>query len=97
MDDNNTNNKDLKVEFVDESGEKVSFNVIEETQINNIKYLLVTEDGVTEDGEEVAYILKDKSDSSSAEAIYEMVEDDKEIDYISNIFAELLDDDVDLK
>ena len=46
--------------------------------------------------EEVAYILKDLSEDSSADAVYEMVEDDKELDYISKIFEELLDDDVEL-
>lgn len=99
---NNKDNKDFetKVEFIDETGEKVSFNVIEETKINNVKYLLVTEnldaEIQSEDDEEVAYILKDLSEDSSAEAVYEIVEDDKEIDYISKIFEELLDDDVEL-
>ncbi len=99
---NNKDNKDFetKVEFIDDTGEKVSFNVIEETKINNVKYLLVTEnldaEIQSEDDEEVAYILKDLSEDSSAEAVYEIVEDDKEIDYISKIFEELLDDDVEL-
>ncbi len=97
---NDNKNNDIKVEFVDENGEKVSFNVIEETKINNVKYLLVTEksDPAIESGEdeEVAYILKDLSEDSSADAVYEMVEDDKELDYISKIFEELLDDDVEL-
>ncbi len=97
---NDNKNSDTKVEFVDENGEKVSFNVIEETKINNVKYLLVTENSDPEiesgEDEEVAYILKDLSEDSSADAVYEMVEDDKELDYISKIFEELLDDDVEL-
>ncbi len=97
---NDNKNNDTKVEFIDENGEKVSFNVIEETKINNVKYLLVTENLdpaiESDEDEEVAYILKDLSEDSSADAVYEMVEDDKELDYISKIFEELLDDDVEL-
>ena len=38
------------------------------------------------------HILKDVSDENDEEAIYEMVEDDSELDYIGRIFSELLED-----
>ena len=49
-----------KLEFIDENGEKTQFYVIEETRINGINYLLVSESD-NEDEEAEAYILKDTS------------------------------------
>ena len=42
--------------------------------------------------DEVAYILKDLSSPEDTEAKYEIVEDDNELEYISKIFEELLED-----
>lgn len=80
-----------KIKFFDnETGEELEFFVIEETRINNMNYLMVTD---SEDDEEAdAYILKDLSKEGDAEAVYEFVDDDDEIDFVGNIFAELLDD-----
>lgn len=80
-----------KISFtIDETNETVDFYVVEETRINNTNYILVTE---SEDDEEAeAYILKDTSDAEATEAMYEIVEDDNELEYVSRIFAELLDD-----
>ena len=81
-----------KIKFVDnETEEKVEFTVLEQTRINNVNYLLVSE-GETEQGEEIVYILKDLSEDTEAEARYQMVEDDNEMDYVTKIFAELLED-----
>lgn len=76
---------------VPETGEEVTFFVVEETKINGYNYLLVTEED-NEDGESEAYILKDMSAAGDAEAAYEFVEDDDELDSVSAIFAEILDD-----
>ena len=48
--------------------------------------------GLGDEEEEIAHILKDVSDENDEEAIYEMVEDDSELDYIGRIFSELLED-----
>lgn len=80
----------------DEEG-SVEFFVLEETRVNGVNYLLVTEsddEDNDEDGE--AYILKDTSAAEDAEAVYEMVDADDELECISKIFAELLED-VDLE
>ena len=53
-----------KLEFIDENGEKTQFYVIEETRINGINYLLVSESD-NEDEEAEAYILKDTSDAAA--------------------------------
>lgn len=80
-----------KISFVTDYGEEVEFYVVEQTKLNGFSYLLVTEDN-DENTEADAFILKDISKESDAEAIYDMVEDDKELELIADIFAELLED-----
>lgn len=78
-----------KVNFVDpETKESTDFFVVEETQINGTKYLLVTEE---EEGDSDAYILREVS-AENQELVFEMVEDEKEIAAIGKVFAELIDD-----
>ena len=80
-----------KIVFIDDDGNEVEMFVIEETRINNVNYILVTDDdGESEEAE--AYILKDISGDGDEEAVYEIVDDESEIDYIGKIFSELLDD-----
>lgn len=82
-----------KITFETDEDGSVDFFVLEETRINGINYLLVTEAEDDDSNEEAeAYILKDTSAPEDADACYEMVEDDKEIEYVSKIFAELLED-----
>ena len=80
-----------------DDGGAVDFYVLEETRINGMSYLLVT-DAADDDEEGECYILKDLSESDDADALYEFVEDDNEIDYLFKIFSELLEDaDVDIE
>lgn len=79
-----------KIIFMDDDNQEIEFFVIEETRINNVNYILVTDD--SESDEATAYILKDVSNDEDEEAVYEMVEEDAEIDYIGRIFSELLED-----
>ncbi|MBP3338999.1 MAG: DUF1292 domain-containing protein [Lachnospiraceae bacterium] len=81
-----------KITFtVEETGEEVELYVVEETRISGVNYLLVTDSAdETEDGE--AYILKDVSDEADTDAIYEMVEDEEELNAVSKVFGELLED-----
>lgn len=79
-----------KIEFCPEGeSETVGFFVVEETRINGVSYLLVTE---TEDEEADAYILKDLSKDGETEASYVFVEEGNELEAVSKIFAELLED-----
>ena len=78
--------------FVTEDQESVDFYIIEETRVNGINYLLVTESEDEEDEEAEAYILKDTSKAEDTEAVYEFVESEEELDAVSRIFAELLED-----
>ena len=84
------------ITMVTDSGESVDFYVLEETRINARSYLLVTDAPEGEDGE--CYILKDMSGQQDAEAVYEFVEDDRELDGLMGVFEELLSDaDVELE
>lgn len=65
------------------------FFVLEQTKVNGVSYILVT-DSEEEDAE--CLILKDKSDEGSSDSIYEIVEDDVELTAISKVFEELLED-----
>ncbi|MCC8051056.1 MAG: DUF1292 domain-containing protein [Clostridiales bacterium] len=79
-----------KIEFRPaEGGETAWFYVVEETRINGVSYLLVTE---TEEEEAEAYILKDTSKDGDEEAVYEFVDNDEELEAVSKIFTELLED-----
>lgn len=81
-----------KIEFtLSDTEEAAAFFVLEETRINKVNYLLVTE-SEDEDEDAEAYILKEVSEENAPEACYEIVEDDKELSYVSKIFAELLED-----
>ena len=79
-----------QIKITAETGEEINFYVLEQTRVNGMNYLLVTE---SEDDEEAeAYILKDCSSDEDAEAVYEFVEDDEELESLAKIFSELIDD-----
>lgn len=72
---------------------KQNFFVEEQTRMNGYNYLLVTD---SQDDEAQAYILKDLSKDTDPQASYVMVEDDREFEVISRLFADMLED-VDLE
>ena len=83
-----------KVKFTDpDTQEQIEFTVEEETQLNGIKYLLVSEDA--EDGTLDAYILKEIV-TENEEVLYEVVEDEVEFMALAKVFAELTDEETDL-
>lgn len=90
------NNKEGMISMLTDDGSMVDFFVLEETRINGKDYLLVTDSQEEEDGE--CYILRDISRPEDSEAIYEFVEEDKELDSLYRIFLELVSDmEIDLK
>ena len=80
-----------KVIFTTDDKEQVEFYILEETKLNGYTYLLVT-DAEEDDEEGNAYVLKDLSTESDQAALYDMVEDEEELELIGKIFEELLDD-----
>lgn len=83
--------KKNKVLFTSDDNEQVEFYVLEQTKLNGFTYLLVTD---AEDDEEKgnAYILKDLSSETDEAALYDFVEDEKELELIGKIFEELIED-----
>ncbi len=78
------------IEFENEDGEIVDFYVLEQTMLSGTNYILVTDSNEDEEGE--CLILKETMMESDDVAIYEIVEDDKELASVSKIFSELLGD-----
>ena len=78
-----------KIIFTDqENQEELELYLLEQTCINGTTYLLAAEE---EEEDSVAYILKEVQ-TEDEDVIYAMVEDDVELNAISKVFAEMLDD-----
>ena len=73
-----------KIVFESEKDGPVEFYVLEQTKIGGASYLLVTEE---EEGDSDALILKDVSMPEDAEAVYEIVEDETELDAVARIYS----------
>ena len=78
-----------KITFTLADDQIVEFYVLEQTVLGGISYILVTD---SEDDEAEALILKDLSTPGDDEALYEIVDDDDELEAVSKIFQEMLDD-----
>lgn len=78
-----------KIIFTDPgTKEEIAFFVVEETQVNGVKYLFVAEE---EEKDCDAYILREVR-AEADDVVYEMVEDDAELRAVGKVFAELVDD-----
>ena len=73
----------------DENGEELEFYVLEQTKVNGVTYILVTD---SEYGDAECTILKDTSDAEYNDCVFEFVEDDVEMNAVFKIFEELLED-----
>jgi len=79
-----------KISFTfDDQSETEEFFVLEQTRISGDTYLLVCD---SEEGDAECLILKDISAESDQDSIYEIVEDDTELNAVSKVFEELLED-----
>lgn len=79
-----------KIKFMsEEMQEEVEFFVLEQTKVNGASYILVTD---SQEEDALCLILKDTSEESSSDSLYEIVEDDVELTAISKVFEELLED-----
>ena len=81
-----------KIEFCPDGGEKVEFYVLEQTRLGGCDYILVTDSMDSEEEEGEALILKDISAPEDKDAIYEIVDDERELDAVAEIFSDMLDD-----
>lgn len=79
-----------KIIFMSEEfGEEIEFFVLEQTKVNGISYILVTD---SEEDDAECLILKDMAGAEDKESLYEIVEDEVELMALLKIFEELLED-----
>ncbi len=78
------------IEFTSEDGSTIFFSVLGQIEIAGTSYILVT-DSDESSGEENAFILKEIREEDG-QSVYEIVEDGQELDAISKVFEETLDD-----
>lgn len=81
------------IEFETEDGVE-SFYVLDDTKINGINYILVTDSNVEDDDEEMeVMILKEILDETDEElSTFETVEDEEELATVAKLFEESLGD-----
>ena len=78
-----------KIKFVSEEMQEIEFFVLEQTKVNGISYILVTD---SEEGDAECWIMRDISEEDASESIYDFVEDEEELYAVSKVFEELLED-----
>lgn len=78
-----------KIKFMSEDMQETDFYVLEQTKVNGVSYILVTD---SEEDDAECLILKDTSAEDDKESVYEIVEDVTELGAVLKIFEELLED-----
>lgn len=78
-----------KIKFMSEEMQETDFYVLEQTKVNGVSYILVTD---SEEDDAECLILKDTSAEDDKEGVYEIVEDVTELGAVLKIFEELLED-----
>lgn len=83
-----------KIIFTNDDGEEEELYVLEETKINGTNYLLVSEEEDNGVDDIDVYVMKEVA-AEDETLVYEFVEDEKELDALADIFAELMEDEED--
>lgn len=73
----------------DGAEEQIEFYALDQTRINGMNYLLVTD---TEEGDGEALILKDIAPAEDTESIYEIVSEETELMAVAKVFEEMMED-----
>ncbi len=81
------------VPFTTEDGQVVDMYVLEETTLQGIHYILVTEDLDDESEEAFVTIMKEETNDQEDEyTVYDVVENEEELQAVAKVFAELMED-----
>ncbi|MDO5146442.1 MAG: DUF1292 domain-containing protein [Eubacteriales bacterium] len=82
------------IPFLTDDGMEIEFCIIEQTKINGVDYLLVSEAFEEADDEEetTVYIMKENAEDEDGMKTYEMVEDEAELTSVFKVFEELMKD-----
>ena len=78
-----------KITFNAGAEDPVEFYVLEQTRIGGFNYILVTD---FEEGDGEALILKDLSADGEEDSLFTIVSDEKELEAVSGVFADMLED-----
>lgn len=79
-----------KIVFTPVDGEEpVKFYVVDQTMLRGETYLLVTDSA---EGDGTALILHDTAPGNADESVYEIVEDDTELQAVAGLFRDTLED-----
>ncbi len=85
------------IPFLTPDGETVELYVLEDTMLQGIHYILVTEELDQGTEEASAMIMKEETQSGENEfAVYDIVENEEELQALAAVFAEQMED-VDFK
>ena len=82
-------NSEKLVFTFEEDGEQVEFYILEQTKVNGTAYLLVAD---SDEDDEECLIIKDTIAPEDKDSIYEIVEDEVELQAVLKVFEELLED-----
>ena len=81
------------IPFLTDDGTEVDFCILEQTTINGINYLLVSEQEDPEGDEDtIVYIMREAAQADDDMISYEFVEEDDELESVSKVFEQLLED-----
>lgn len=87
------------VPFTEEDGGIVDMYVLEETTLQGIHYIIVTEELEDDSEDAVVMIMREekrqeeaKKDDKDEFAVYEIVENEDELQAVAGVFAELMED-----
>ncbi|MBQ9155605.1 MAG: DUF1292 domain-containing protein [Eubacterium sp.] len=81
------------IPFLTDDNTEIEFYILEQTTINGNNYLLVSEDQMIRDDEDtVVYIMKEIPGESGDMVSYEIVEDEEELENVSRVFEQLMED-----
>jgi hypothetical protein len=81
------------ISFLTDDNTEVEFFILEQTTINGRNYLLVSEEfEPAEDEDTIVYIMREADKSEDDMVSYEIVEEEKELESVSIVFEQLMED-----
>lgn len=80
------------ITFTDENNEEIEFEILEQTTLGGINYLLVAEASDNEEDGSFLILREEKTHGDDEMAEFDIVDDDKELSAVMKIFNELLED-----
>lgn len=81
------------ISFLTDDNTEVKFFVLEQTTINGRNYLLVSEElEPAEDDDTIVYVMREADRTEDGMVSYEFVEEEKELESVSIVFEQLMED-----